>query len=1725
MRISNINVIKDSRSVFLEPGTGDELYRIGNDLQMISVMKINEGLAVITNIWQNGQWIPFFDAGLSLIQGEHFNAFPENTSILTDTESVKTLKLSGQKTNLYSFDIFITVQSDSPLISVRIINHLLSNLFVADYEPVSMLWMSRIPNDIVTVYQETPNYQTLGDTMYWNSAFPYAYIWANGLESAVFFDMSAMDWFSFNDGVNRFKSTQVRSSTRNDQLGAGMDLRRPMGLGTMIASGDMIVDFYLYGCDRSIKPTKLEALDTAVNIFGLCFPAVSSLIAHDYVADDAPTYRYYTQKIAEQLMLEDITYRITPYNRLRNSIIDAVPGVWKDGPLFEETEIIDMLRRPDYAVGNLNGHNERYPDDIYGDWNCVNNTLVPWIAFERLFPNAIQNKMIDLGVKALKVYYDPIAKLVRSFECSEDFQNAGVEFDFQNFFFSINTLKAAQLQNPDNYDPALAGKYLMGLEGLIELAHNVSYMFPQLFSAREKIAAISLDEAFLGKPYDVWTGAVYAYNMCMAYDWINDIRYLNEAVNTVDALFEGMQFTVENSIYSAVFSDPYDFPVNEVSSAPWGVAASQWLYKKTREEKYIKYGAYFRDITLRLMGWYESALRDDPIDKSVPGLGLFHDFSVADTPSAWENIMTYLPLLMELKNEDIEPNMLLVKMFNVYRTNAFYMHGPTWDPKIIGIFATNFTSHPAGYMAVEDFYTAETPTPMGLSGPTVYMSNSSFYAFFLYEAFAQTDNKDIMALNLDYVDNPNSMLEGIDRHFIFFNPLDVDENVIASFSFLIKSENYLVTVSDETGVIQQNELSEAQLSEGIPLQIARSSAVRVNLSLTSGNERQIFEARATAQQKLSRTYQLLQEAARDLGVNEALLAQKAEYLRIVSLYNSKDYVAASTAADMLLPNIPQYVPDATDILNPKDISPWTQGSDANLAFGAYTSVSTGIGARVVDGKFGPDNTWVTNPADNHYIIIDFGSSLVFGRYRIYHNSGNETTASFVMMSSDDKANWVLRDSVINNTSEITGRAFAPFQARYVKIVVTKPDQIGGNIARIQEIEFFAGEAGTNPFNLAPNAALSSQTGNPDLATDGIVSQESMWETEVDGTLIADFSTPVEIGRYVIKHAGLANLPEKNAAGFELSSSDDGLNWTLIDSVTDNILPLSKSEESVLYQLADNQIEYDLGSYDSAEGGMTVDITHLLRVIGKNEQNLKKRVSVDLNSTPILEINFREMDDGQSVLIQVWDEIDNPIFITDAPIATGSYTFDLPSIVGWSGTKQFEIIIYPQSSTSLTFDITGLRALPASSGTPVDLDHLTYDAVEGGLNAYVAGSLHVTGQNGQNLKKKIEMDLDSTPLLEIQFSGIEAGQSVHMQAWDEINSPIFLIDAAIAADGTYLVDIPSKTGWGGVKQFYVIFYPQSSAPLSFDIARLRALSSTTGPGTGSIDDDFSDLSIWRFSENATINKADSGSGVIIKCIGGSFGYVGKMASVNIDETPLLRITVPEIPVGSHFHIMLNDGDGDIFMSRTEITTPGVYYFDLPVITGWTGDKEVMVKLAVIGGNGAYVIVQELSTWSGPLSQYLTDREVNPFTARYARLMITKPGSGGTAGVCEFELYAPGFPTYETLSTDGQTAFITTGKFISAFAARNVAYDISAYPLLEIDVIGVTAGANWQLELRDASGGSPITLTPPEQTGLITFDLANATTWRGIHGYNLRIVLKGGSNKQLEIAYIKANTINR
>jgi len=272
------------------------------------------------------------------------------------------------------------------------------------------------------------------------------------------------------------------------------------------------------------------------------------------------------------------------------------------------------------------------------DFSGVNNYVAPWIGIERLNPDRTQREFLKSKYSNLPLFFDPNAGLIRWGVRHADHQG-DFSMSWQNFTFSLETLKTLNMVAPEMFNPALSGQFLLSADGLIELAHNVDYIFPQWFDPYKKISIIQQDVKSLDIVYEPWQTGTFAYLMAQAYELSGDKKYLDEAMISIEKLLSGdLEFTVKNDYYDITYNDPVDFPIAEIFGNGWGIAAGQKIHELTGNEKYLQYSKDFLNNLLRATFWYESELEVDPKDLILKNAGLFKAHGDYLGAAPWETI-------------------------------------------------------------------------------------------------------------------------------------------------------------------------------------------------------------------------------------------------------------------------------------------------------------------------------------------------------------------------------------------------------------------------------------------------------------------------------------------------------------------------------------------------------------------------------------------------------------------------------------------------------------------------------------------------------------------------------------------------------------------------------------------------------------------------------------------------------------------------------------------------------------------------------------------------------------------------------------------------------------------------------------------------------------------------------------------------------------------------------
>jgi hypothetical protein len=827
--------------------------------------------AITTSIRKDDQWETMFDAGRPLLRGASFDLAPTEYEVLADTRARKEVLLRGrQTTHSYDYEIRVEASAGNPLIKLEIICRLPNGLKLSGLEPVAALWMSKPEVEMAVDQGPDSIYGSLGIPH--GFGFPAAYVWDEGKESAVFFEMSPMTWFS-PGGVHRFHDIRIMTQPADGNTGLGMHLKKVSG--SRIPAGEMVTVFHLHGAPRAAKPARLEAVGRMIEIFAPLHPGTSKF-PKNYLHNREVSWEDFTRRAIEDLMRTNVTYR-------------EIEALWNDAPLG--------LVGPHNKLLVHSGSSRDEGSSFGWDFSTVNNHLSPWILYTRLNPDDRMRAFALNKRDGLPRFYDPNAGIIRH-GTREPAHVGDMEMSWQNFFFHFEMLRVYDALAPEDFNPAVAGRLLMSADGLIELARNVDYVFPQWWNPYLKEPADQKDVPQLGKVREPWQVGAYAYIMMRAFEITGDGKYLEEARHSIRTLLTDMEYTVSNEVYTRTYTDPADFPVTELFGNSYGVAAARKVAEATGEKVFLGYSRDFLHTLLRLTFWYEDAT--DVVSQDLRSAGLFYPHGGAHVATSWETFEAYVGIVDALGRDLDNPLCeLLLKLCNLNRMNSFYFYPAVYTPAVQALDA-NRRKDIGQYFPIEPFYSLEGMG--GHIGPTAaYMAGLGMWNYWLYEALADADDREVMVLNTAVLENFEEALSA-ERSFIVFNPTDTAREIrlrVKHLSFLSGSR-YELSIRDRSGRETKDVVEKPQLEEGYSLALAPQEHRRMIIrSPDAASKKKGLRAARLARDKLSYAYARLHRAGKG-GEARDLDALTALFHTAMQDYREKDYEAAARlAADIV----------------------------------------------------------------------------------------------------------------------------------------------------------------------------------------------------------------------------------------------------------------------------------------------------------------------------------------------------------------------------------------------------------------------------------------------------------------------------------------------------------------------------------------------------------------------------------------------------------------------------------------------------------------------------------------------------------------------------------------------------------------------------------------------------------------------------------------------------------
>ena len=1095
----------------------------------------NSPFVISVYTYNDGDWEAFLNGQRPLVEGSHFGNNPTSYSVVTDNASEKAIRLSGYNSTYdYDWNVLVETNVDTSLIQFSITHEITAEMTSVTPPYVTFGIDGDTAPDVI-VEQGPMSIYGNGNYGY---DFPTGYVWKDSKAAMLFYDWTNTTWLeNYSRGLN-YRVSYYDFNPGYETGTIGLQPKATASNAT-IGVGNVVTVFYLFTEGDVAEPDKLDALSQMIDTFAPLMPADA----------DIPTTK------------------ISPYTTdwetyAENGLLELLDddGFNNDDTLYINTPVgipdADMHMGLVESIEEIATHPDRPPNSFY-DFSTVNNHLAPWILFDRLNPAA--NSDIHtygmMKIDGLPSFYDDENQIISWSPGFGEFQ-----MSWQNFWYYAEMPRINDTLDAEDYNPAILGRFLMGLSGLEELADNVDYNFPQWWYTSTRQAAGQQDVPALGDIREPWQAGTYAYIMLEAYRITNDSNYLTEAQNAISKILTDLSYSVNNQVYNITYSDPADFPVTEIFGNGYGAIAAYQIYELTSNADYLTYSDYFLTTLLVRAYWYEDNF--STVGQALDNIGLFHPTGGSANTTPWETNEAAMYMTWLLQNNDqltAPRRLLMLKLLNLIRVNSFDFFPASFDTVVANHAGSSTMDLPNLYQPIEPFFSLEGG---GHTGGGACYKPSAYWFYWMYEALAEPSNSDILVTNTAVLDNFEESLSSTERHFLVFNPTDSS----VTFNFISKQladSNYSLTITYDDSSSSTNNYTKAQLESGISITLNSLASAEVDLTHSNVTTMQAsIDAVRDAQNELANAYRQLQEFARDDGMCSDLITQKNNYLTALSNYESGNYSTAETYASNII--------TALSTLSCPTASPTNYALAATAtADSAYFSAS-----QAIDNQWSTqaNDAWVsTGSTSQHRITLDLGSLKTLNKFVVKHvgygasDDPDYNTRDFTIQGSTDNINWTNLVEVNDNTANETTHEIDPGIFRYVRLVITDPGP--DNYARIYEFETW-GDSNAQDSNLASSATITadSVTYAADNAAD------AAWTDQVTDAWVSTSATTEHwlqydlgqqrvIDQFVVKHVGYGptDNPDYNTVVFSLQGSNDGSSWATLKSYSNNTSSLTLAQ--------------------------------------------------------------------------------------------------------------------------------------------------------------------------------------------------------------------------------------------------------------------------------------------------------------------------------------------------------------------------------------------------------------------------------------------------------------------------------------------------------------------------------------------------------------------------------------
>jgi hypothetical protein len=424
-----------------------------------------------------------------------------------------------------------------------------------------------------------------------------------------------------------------------------------------------------------------------------------------------------------------------------------------------------------YVKGTPRAWQDVFPDKDFskpsrpGDFEIL-DILHPLLLYSRLPPNS---KWADLAENLSST----VEKLY------SDSKLRGDLIDVWPYLYRQNRLWwFAFLRN----DKRMLERVIADMNESIKLARNVGYVFPLFFDSA------TMDKSMSGM--NPGNGGLYAYNMILAHAATGDPSMLDEA----------------KAALNVVYHAPADRLFHEPIELGFGALASLAVRSISGDERYLRVMKYLLSQELRMFYWYrESSV---PASRYYDTRGMVQACASMMYPAMFENVISILPWTLIFKHW--RPPEAMLRTVNLQRVHNFYMF-----PACLPDNAKFKHEDPCEYIPFENLQLLEADEETGYVGKEIYGAGETLWMYLMFEALANTEDRDVMVLNLDCLDHDVlTKYPPEERTFLIYNPTDKPKEVPVRIPHLT-GRTYAVSSCGEDRARPEGSYTREELSEGI----------------------------------------------------------------------------------------------------------------------------------------------------------------------------------------------------------------------------------------------------------------------------------------------------------------------------------------------------------------------------------------------------------------------------------------------------------------------------------------------------------------------------------------------------------------------------------------------------------------------------------------------------------------------------------------------------------------------------------------------------------------------------------------------------------------------------------------------------------------------------------------------------------------------------------------------